>query len=118
MTIDDPVTDISDPFNLQIGDRFVGYGTQEAAGFGLKGFKALVLQPQGVPGSLFTLRDGQLFTTDDLVVSRSPIEDRSLLPKKLYAATSTPSDYDTIYWQVTNSVNGEQLTFSRSPGCT
>ena len=81
--IDDPILDESTPFNLTVRGRAIGYGTVDIWD---NGFKALVLQPEGVPGSSFTLSEGLLTSTDDMNVCRYAIEDRSLRPKRMFAA--------------------------------
>ena len=81
--IDDPILDQSTPFNLTVGGRAVGYGTVD---YWAGGFKTLVLQPEGVEGSSFTLSEGFLTTTDNMNVCRYAIEDRSLQPKHIFAA--------------------------------
>lgn len=103
--VDDP-TNISKPFTLTANGLAVGYGTTEVIS---GGFKAFVLQPPGVPGSTFTLVEGVLVTDDNMNVCRWVIEDRSLLPKRMYAAPTKGNMEQLVRWQVSGSGDGQKL---------
>ena len=97
-TLDDEIN-ISTPFNLTANGGSVGYGTTAVAG---DGFRALVIQRYGV-GSTFTLVEGLLITSDNMNVCRWVVEDRSLNPKRMYAAPVNGDGQQLVRWQVSSS---------------